>query len=105
MAHVQIYIEKSEIQNKKNTNLIDIGNSASSSYKTYKQIGIQAKPHTKFKLIDNKDQINFVELGKTGIFELNLTDINDYGIKQIILIEYPENPSFILIDLIESEEK
>jgi hypothetical protein len=44
-------------------------------------------------------------LGKTGIFELNLTDINDYGIKQIVLIEYPENSSFILIDLIESEEK
>jgi hypothetical protein len=55
----------------------------------------------KIKLIDNNGSETNVVIGVTGIFELDLTNIDMYYIKEIRLLYNPdERFNFILIDLL-----
>lgn len=67
----------------------------------YKKIGIQTQPGVKIKLIDNNESETDIIIGITGIFELDLTNIDMYYIKEIRLFYNPDEKfNFILIDLL-----
>jgi hypothetical protein len=57
-------------------------------------------------LVDNNNASSTIRIGTTGIFELDLTNISMYGIKDIKWKVNPgvdTIPPFILIDLLREE--
>lgn len=108
MIHNQIYKNKQDLNNIWNASEKD-----QSYYKAhgiqlnqlrdqqYKKIGIQTQPGMKIKLIDNNESETDIVIGVTGIFELDLTNIDMYYIKEIRLFYDPDKKfNFILIDLL-----
>lgn len=68
----------------------------------YKKLGIQSSMGTKFRLVDNNNNETYITLGKTGIFELDLTNFSRAFIKEIYVIIPLEGfiPKFVLVDVI-----
>lgn len=100
MKHVQVFKNSQEINN-----LISFPYAFLDTNKMYNKIGIQAHAGTKFRITDNNFLTHNIIIGRTGIFELDLSDQIYYFITQIEIMEKPERSTFVLIDLIEKEEE
>lgn len=86
-------------------NLILANGNIFDNYKSITQLGIQAPPGVKFKL--NKSN-NWITMGKTGIYELDLTDMGfisaiRFSLNDLDIYVDKNNNAKILIDIIYEE--